>query len=47
MQLVGKVILTTERYDALVAAEAFLERLEAEGVDNWEGYENCFGEGDA
>jgi hypothetical protein len=40
------VTLTAERFDDLVEAEAFLERLYAAGVDNWEGYSEAFKEDD-
>lgn len=38
----GYVILTAERYKALNESDATLCRLEAAGVDNWEGYSNAF-----
>lgn len=33
------VTIPIERYDELVAAEEFLQALEAAGVDNWDGYD--------
>jgi hypothetical protein len=31
-----------KRFDALVKSEAFLEALEANGVDNWSGYSDAW-----
>lgn len=31
-----------KRFDALVKSEAFLEALEAHGVDNWSGYSDAW-----
>jgi hypothetical protein len=36
------VTITKDEYDALVNAANILEKLEAAGVDNWEGYEYAF-----
>ena len=36
--------ISEERLLQLLKAEAELRLLEAGGVDNWEGYENCFDE---
>jgi hypothetical protein len=33
--------ITQERYTELLLAENELERLQANGVDNWEGYGEC------
>lgn len=33
------VTVSAERYAELIEAEAFLDALEAAGVDNWEGYD--------
>jgi hypothetical protein len=38
------VELTPERYQELLDAEDKLIKLEAGGVDNWDGYEFCFEE---
>ncbi len=37
----GIVVLSQERYDELVEAEEFLQKLASAGVDNWEGYEQA------
>lgn len=34
-----KITISREEYDRLLCDSAFLARLEAAGVDNWEGYE--------
>lgn len=33
------VVLSREEYNSLVEDREFLQRLQAAGVDNWEGYE--------
>jgi hypothetical protein len=35
----NEITITQERYQELLDAENFLDRLHAAGVDNWEGYE--------
>lgn len=35
---VEMITVTKEDYDSLVDAQLFLDCLEAEGVDNWQGY---------
>ena len=37
------VTITDARYQELLEAEDFLARLEAAGVDNWDGYEYAYG----
>lgn len=36
-----KVTILQSRLDELKEAEAFLDALQAAGVDNWEGYEQA------
>jgi hypothetical protein len=36
------VLLTKERYEELMERDRVLAALEAGGVDNWEGYGECF-----
>jgi hypothetical protein len=38
------VMITDARYQELLEAEDFLARLEAAGVDNWDGYSFAFEE---
>jgi len=38
--------ITPETYKKLLADSRFLARLEAAGVDNWEGYGEAFSMGD-
>jgi len=35
----SEVTITTEEYEALLAASRRLQALQNAGVDNWEGYE--------
>lgn len=35
------ITISVKRYNELVEAEAFLNRLFAAGVDNWEGYDEA------
>lgn len=39
----GCAELSEERYQELLEAEKTLKKLEAAGVDNWEGYGDAFG----
>lgn len=36
------ITIPNTRYDELVKAEAFLDALEAFGVDNWDGYSDAW-----
>jgi hypothetical protein len=36
------VTISKKRYDSLIDAQKKLDRLEAAGVDNWEGYSEAF-----
>ncbi len=41
------ITITAKEYNRLLKAEMFLSRLEAAGVDNWEGYcEACCSDDD-
>lgn len=35
------VTITKKEYDALIQAADILEKLEAGGVDNWDGYDDA------
>lgn len=35
------VTITKREYDSLIKHSNFLHRLEANGVDNWVGYDDC------
>lgn len=38
------VTIPRSRYDELIEADRMLSRLEAAGVDNWEGYDDAMGD---
>lgn len=40
------ITITKDEYDSLCRSSAFLERLEAAGVDNWDGYSYAFEDDD-